>query len=624
MSRIAGILHWGHRAPDSAHREASGMLAHMAAARPVLAVSELGVFGAAGFGGDIHQQDGGILVLDGRLLDRDRLDDGGPGGDAALLLRLCLRMGFERTMQSVDGDIAVAFLETKSRRLWLARDRFGVKPLYYARVPDGLAFASQPAPLAALPAVGAAVNRLFVALVAGSHYRTFDNAIEDSPFANVRQLPAAHLLEISPDRTGKAEAYWRLEAKDLGTSDEDVLADRYEELLLAAVQRRLDVAQNPAFTLSGGMDSSSIVCSAARLKGKPQAAFSSIYADPTYDERLEIKDVIEAGLAEWHPVELSDDIDLMATVDRLVRIHNEPVATATWLSHDAVCRAVAQAGYGALFGGLGGDELNAGEYEYFPMFFADLRADGRSEQLEQEIASWAQHHDHPVHRKSPDIARSMMDALTESGSAGHCRPNLERQNRYLAAIDPRWYDLSGFRPVMEHPFGSFLANRAYQDLTRETTPCCLRAEDRQCEFHGLEHFDPFLDRAMVEFMFSVPSYMKIRNGVTKYLLRKATDNILPDTTRSRVKKTGWNAPAHVWFTGGRGLEALSDIVSSTAFRQRGLYNAMEVERLIAEHRRIICTGETRENHMMFLWQLLNVECWLAWIDRSLPSALSTA
>lgn len=624
MARIAGYIHWVRRA-DAAEDMLRGMLAHMSGGKIALAQTEAGALGVAGQGGDIAIEPGvGAVVIDGRILDRERLGDGGPGEDAALLLRLALRIGFEAALQAIDGDVAVAFLDLRSRRLWLGRDRFGVKPMYYASTPNGVAFASQPAPLAGLKGVGADVNRRFVALVAGSHYRTFDNAIEDSPFARVKQLPAAYAVAATPEAIGAAQAYWRLTKQSLPSSNEDALAEHYRQLLSAAVARRLAAASNPAFTLSGGMDSSSVACTAAKLQGKPQHAFSSIYVDPTFDERNEIKDVIDAGLADWHPVELANDMDIMGAIERLVRVHNEPVATATWLSHDVVCGAVAKAGHTALFGGLGGDELNAGEYEYFPLFFADLKAAGEEAGLEREIAAWAHYHDHPIHRKNPKIARQLMATLTVQDGTGRCLPNFERQNRYLPAINADWYDLSSFVPVMEQPFTSFLANRAYQDLTRETTPCCLRAEDRQSEAHGLTHFDPFLDRALVEFMFSVPSSMKIRDGATKHLLRKAMTGVLPEATRKRVKKSGWNAPAHVWFSSRRGFQALSDLVSSAAFRGRGLYNLKEVDRLIAEHRHIVETGVLHENHMMFLWQLVNVECWLRWIDGGMASAAKPA
>lgn len=618
MSRIAGYIHWGSLTSDVAETSVRSTLQHMTGASGTLLSGPLGVVGIQGSAGGVAQQGDTVLVLDGRLLDRSRLDDGGPGGEADLLLRLCLRMGFERVLQTIDGDIALAMLDGVGQRLWLGRDRFGVKPLYHAATSHGFAFASLPAPLARLDGVGTNVNRRFAGLVAGSHYRTFDNAVTESPFAAVRQLPAAHLLNKGRNVEARIAPYWRLQAQDLGTADEDVLAERYRELLMNAVGRRLSVAERPAFTLSGGMDSSSVLCSATRITGSPQAAFSSVYVDPTYDERHEIKDVIDAGMAQWHPVELPDDMDVLDRIQRLVRVHNEPVATATWLSHDVVCSAVAAAGHGALFGGLGGDELNAGEYEYFPLFFADVEASGDAELLGREIAAWAYHHDHPIHRKTPTVARQMMQALALKDSVGHCLPNFERQNRYASAINPEWFDVADFVPVMEHPFSSFLANRAYQDLTRETTPCCLRAEDRQCSAHGLEHFDPFLDRELVEFMFSVPATLKIRDGITKYLLRKATRGLLPDQTGQRVKKTGWNAPAHLWFTSQSGLETLSDIVASSAFRSRGLYNVNEVERLIADHRRIVTEGVLSDNHMMFLWQLLNLECWFLWVDGGMP------
>lgn len=624
MSRIAGYLHWKPLPTGIAKGYVESSLRHMTGFSGTVLSGPMGAVGIRGLtGGGVAQEGGTFLALDGRLLDRNLLDDGGQGGDAGLLLRLCLRLGFEKAMQSIEGDVAVAFIGGKEKVLFLGRDRFGVKPLYFAETPHGIAFSSLPAALAQLDVVNSEVNRRFVGLVAGSHYRTFDNGPAESPFSAVGQVPAAHFLSTTSGETPQIKAYWVLQAHDLGTSDESVLAERYSELLLNAVRRRLAVADRPAFTLSGGMDSSTVVCAATRLTGQPQAAFSSIYGDPTFDERDEIKDVIEAGMAQWHPVELSDDVDVYESVQRLIRIHNEPVATATWLSHDVVCSAVAAAGYGSLFGGLGGDELNAGEYEYFPFFFADIEESGNFDLLQHEIAAWSHHHDHPIHRKSPSVARHMMQTFTRKDSEGFCLPDLERQNRYGGAVKLEWFDVASFVPVMEHPFPSFLANRAYQDLTRETTPCCLRAENRQTHAHGLENFDPFLDRALVEFMFSVPATLKIRDGITKYLLRKATVGLLPDATRARVKKTGWNAPAHLWFARGAGLEALSDVVASVDFRNHGLYNVGGVEKIIAEHRKFADGDLMSENHMMFLWQLINVHSWLTWVDHGMKPEIAS-
>jgi len=172
--------------------------------------------------------------------------------------------------------------------------------------------------------------------------------------------------------------------------------------------------------------------------------------------------------------------------------------------------------------------------------------------------------------------------------------------------------------VLDHPFSSWLKNRTFQDIFRETAPCCLRAEDRNCEAAGLGHADPFFDYRLVEFMFRVPGRMKIRDGVTKRLLREAMKGILPEETRTRIKKTGWNAPAHQWFSGG-GRETLQDLIGSRRFRERGIYRVTEVERLLAEHEEIVSGALPRDNHMMFFWQLVNLNAWLDWVD-ALPAA----
>lgn len=220
---------------------------------------------------------------------------------------------------------------------------------------------------------------------------------------------------------------------------------------------------------------------------------------------------------------------------------------------------------------------------------------------------------------TPTIASQRMASLTFRGSAGQNLPDRDRQNRHAAAANPEWFDVVFLNPAMEQPFSSFLGNRAYQDVTRETPPPFLRAENRQSRAHGLEHFDPFVDRALVEFMFSFPDTLKIRDGVTKYLLRKATAGLLPNSTRVRVKKTGWNAPAHLWFSGGRGLDELSDVVSSASFRNRGLYDLTEANRIAAEHRQIVSGNLANDNHMMSMWQLLNLESWLSWAEQGLKT-----
>lgn len=620
MSRIAGIAFAAGGSATSLLRDR--MLPKLPGTNPAVAVLGGAAFGWQGWNTDQHatRTYGNStlqVVLDGQVLNARELRNGLalPEGDAALIATLYRQKGFEGMLSQLVGDFAIAVYDASASTLWLGRDRFGVKPLYFAALPSGvLAFASQPGALLALEGVSAEPNRAFVARFAGMHYRTFDNAPAESPYRMVSQLPAAHFVANVNGEMGATRAYWAIRQQEDWTQSEDVLAEQYRDLLFTAVRRRVDAAANPAFTLSGGLDSSSVVCSAAVVSGRKPAAFSSVYIDATFDERDEIADVVHDKVSSWTPVEIPNQIELFDIVSDMVRVHDEPVATATWLSHFLLAKQVAGRGHDALFGGLGGDELNAGEYEYFPMYFADLRAAGRTAELDEEIQAWAGHHDHPIFRKNQQTATEMMDRMTDPKVPGRCLPDMRRMLRYADTVRSEYFDLYTFVPVMDTLFDSYLKNRTYQDMFRETLPCCLRAEDRQCSAAGMEHFDPFLDHTVVEFMYRVPGGLKIRHGVTKQLLRRAMTGILPEATRTRIKKTGWNAPAHRWFD-GPALEALRDMVGSDAFRRHGVYDPKRVMALIDDHVRIVATGANQENHMMFLWQMLNLELWLNHLDR---------
>jgi asparagine synthase (glutamine-hydrolysing) len=612
VSRIAGFV---SRVPGWTPAPLDDFLARLAGSGWVRSTRSSGPasLGATGRRPPAVGDGSGVLVaLDGSIYNLAALGD--PAASPAETIAALYRQnGIEGTLRRLNGDFALALFDPGEATLFLARDRFGVKPLYYVTHSDYFAFASRPRPLLSLPGVRAELERQYLGLFAASHYRYFDNRPERSPFADVAQLPAAHVLAVRDGAT-RVTRYWTpVDGSELD-EPEAALAERYRELLLDAVALRLRAAERPAFTLSGGMDSSSVLGSAVQLTGSRQHAFSAVYADDTFDESADIRPMLNHAVADWHPVQVGTP-DVFGLVQRMVAAHDEPVATATWLSHYLVCEHAAELGFGSLFGGLGGDELNAGEYEHFFFHFADLQAAGRIHELEHEVERWIANHDHPLYRKSRAAVEDALSRLVDLSVPGRCLVDRARLERYADALDPELFDLRQFEPVMEHLFTSYLRNRAWQDLTRETTPCCLRAEDRQTAAFGLDHFDPFLDHRVVELMFRVPGTLKIRDGVTKRLLREAVADILPDETRLRVKKTGWNAPAHVWFS-GPDREPLLDLVRSRRFRERGIYNLAEVERIVEEHDAIVKSGVRRENHMMFLWQLVNLETWLSGLERS--------
>jgi len=552
-----------------------------------------------------------IVALDGCIYNRQEL---GPyESDTELVAKMYEKAGFIPLLEKLNGDFAIALFDRDDQSLWLARDRFGVKPLYYSQASDQFAFASRPRALLQLPFVRPEVNRRFVAIFAGCHYRYFDNDPDASPYADVLQLPAGHALKVRHGNVSKFR-YWSLNDLPDWSDNEEDLSRQYRDLLLDAVSVRLRTCRTPAFTLSGGMDSSSVLACAVHTTESKQPAFSTVYSDATYDEAQEIATMLDSAVSPWHTVRV-DNPDVFAVVDQMIRVHDEPVATATWLSHYLLCQQAARGGFTSLFGGLGGDELNAGEFEHFIYFFADLRRLGADNRLEVEIQKWIEYHDHPIYRKSQQLVEDQLHTIVDLRSPGRCLPDRRRLLRYRSAVHRDYYDLVAFEPAMEHPFCSYLKNRTYQDLTRETIPCCLRADDRNCCAFGVDARLPFLDHRLVEFMFRVPVTLKYQQGVTKSLLRHAMKHILNEATRTRVKKTGWNAPAHRWFAENC-REQLWDLIRSQAFRERGIYNVDEVERIATEHHALVACNAPRDNHMMFLWQCINIHSWLGILSSS--------
>jgi len=567
--------------------------------------------------------DGGrfAVALDGRVYNADELpaadgpagNDRTAGNDAAVVAAAVATFGVAQALARLNGDFALAVLDRADGTLHLARDPFGIKPLYHTANGGPLAFASRPRALFAVPGVSRAVRRDYVASVAAANYRFFDIEPARSPYVDIAQLPPGHMLTWR-DGAVTIAPYAVLAEEPEFDAPVEQLAEEYRALFFDAVGRRLKRAKNPAFTLSGGLDSSSVITAAGRIAGRRQMAVSSVYSDAYYDETAEIRDVIDAGIADWTPVRI-DTPDLFGLVSEMVVQHDEPVATVTWMAHQLLTREVKARGHDALFGGLGGDEQHAGEYDYFFYLFADLQAAGKQDLYDHEVACWIRNHDHPVHRKTPEVARAMAARLTDPAQPGQCRPNLLLLERYRGLLAPGFFDMDGIRPVYERRFTSYLKNHTVNELLRNTMPCCLRASERNCDAAGLEDFFPFHDQRLLRFMLRIPTTWKIRDGVTKWFLRQAMKGVLPEPTRTRIVKTGWNAPAHRWVAEDF-REPLLDLIRSQRFRERGIYDADAVERLLAEHVDIVADPKGRDNHMMFFWQLLNLELWL----RSLEDA----
>ena len=556
----------------------------------------------------IASDDGSIVVaLDGVIYNTDELRDlerVAPGRrlSAGQLIGLAYQEWGANCVTKLNGDFAFALYDRRQDLLFCARDRAGVRPFYFARLDDSLIFGSEIKIVLAHPELRRDPDWESIYNYAGSHYRYFDSRPGSTCFRAVQQLPQATCLLATAEGV-KTWRYWSLNTEAEWEGSEPKAAARLLELLDDSVRLRVESGHQCGFTLSSGLDSTSVLSLAARYLERPADVYSTNYTVQTpYDETPQIQPAAKEMGINWRVVGVGGG-GLETTLSAMLRRHDEPVSDATWLSHYHLSRAAAHFGVKVLFGGLGGDELIAGQYEHFLYFFADLQQAGLGDRLNHEIDCWTRLHPTAASSNSRDIVNDVFSRLVEWNPPGTIKLDMQRYSAYQSALLPDFVEQFGARPQMENPFSSYLKNRCYQDLFFETTPGCLRADDRNVASFGMRSCYPFLDHRIIELCFALPSVLNYKDGVTKQVLRKAMKGIIPETIRNRTAKVSWNAPSTEWFR-TEWANFVNDLIGSASFRQRGIYDHNRVQSIFEEHRGGFA------DHAGFLWQMINVEMWL--------------
>jgi asparagine synthase (glutamine-hydrolysing) len=498
------------------------------------------------------------------------------------------------------GMFAFALWDGGRRRLFLARDRPGKKPLYYRLDADGIAFASEPKAFLAEPSFEARPDAAALFDYLTYHYVPAPR----SAFTNVRRVPPAHYLLVE-DGHVRLERYWRLRYRPKRSLSEGEAAAELLARLRDAVRARL-VADVPigAF-LSGGIDSSAIVALMAEIGVGPVRTFSIGFEEPEYDELPYARLVARRyGTEHREFVVRPDAVDVLP---RLVWHYNEPYAdssaVATFYLAELTRRHVTVA-----LNGDGGDENLAGYTRYL------------ASRLAERYASLVR----PVHRPLAALlgavpgasrglvtrARRFVEALGETPARRYARwvshfdPALKR-----ALATEEFRRAAGDRDSVEHLAAAFGAAQG-SDLVDATLAVdvetylpddLLVKVDISTMAHGLEGRSPFLDHELMEFCASLPSDLKLRGLTTKYLLRRAVRDLLPAAVVDRPKQ-GFGVPIDRWLRGElRGL--VHDVLLDTRTLQRGYFHEPVVRRLLGEHQRGV-----RGWHYQ-LWNLLVLELW---------------
>jgi asparagine synthase (glutamine-hydrolysing) len=509
------------------------------------------------------------LVFNGEIYNyveiADRLEREGvrlrSRGDTAVLLEAFRRWG-PRALESLNGMFAFALWDGATQTLFCARDRFGEKPFLCAHGNGFFAFASEYKALLALRELPVAVDRVRLARFLHRPSVGLDDE-RDTVFAGIRQLLPGELLALDA-RTMRVETsrYWSAtpDPDAARLSDTDAAA-RFRGLLTDSVRLRMRADVPQGSCLSGGLDSSAIVCLARRLIGDdaPYHVFTGRFPGTPADEGAHARAVIDATGATAHEVSPTPD-GLVAELPAFAW-HNElPVGSASQYAQWCVFRLARENGVTVLLDGQGADEMLGGYEQFFRLYLAERRAAG------EDVAAEAQ----AIAARYPQALAGRRESLSRALPPGLRRALARLADRGSDVTFGMARDVAARVSAAERDADTRLADAFRRETFVEHLPVLLRYGDRNSMAHSREVRLPFCDHRLAEFALGLPARLHMGEAQTKRLLREAMRGILPETIRTRWNKQGFVPPQALWFRGAL-ARLIDETIADPAFGRDGLW-----------------------------------------------------
>jgi len=593
-----------HRGPDDAGTYARGPVA--------LGMRRLQVIDVAGGHQPMLSDDEQVvLVYNGEIYNYVELRDGlraagvtfRTASDTEVILRLYERKG-ERCVDDLNGMFAFAIWDGRRGRLLLARDRIGIKPLFYCRTPDALLFASELNALMTNPDVPREPD--YEALE--DYFTFFYVPGARSAYRHVHKLPPAHTL-IVEDGKARIDRYWQLRYRRPARPKPIAhYAEAYRHHLQRAARLQLRSDVPLGVFLSGGLDSTSLLAAVTRATGRTPQTFTIGFDDASYDESAYAREVADRYGCEHHEYRMAAG-DLRACAELLPHF-GEPYGPFTIVQQYLLSKYSREHITVAL-GGDGGDELFGGYQTYIASRLARhylrlpaglrrgvLRRLARALPVSEKLMS--------LDFKLREFVRGA--EMFEQGRNMAWKVIFDEGERADLLAGPLGEQVGRrdpFRHVrdLEALVGgaSDLQKAMYVDLSMFLPDCVLTATDRMTMATSQEVRVPILDHELVEFAATVPDEYKCTRSRTKILVREAMKDWLPASVL-RKPKTGFTTPVPIWIRNEL-RDFVTDVLSPAAVRDTGLLNPAAVERLLADH----LAG--RADHARRIWALVHFVLW---------------
>ena len=509
-------------------------------------------------------------------------------------------------VERLRGMFAFAIWDADKRRLLLARDRLGVKPLYWAQAGDRLLFGSEIKSILESGLVRPEADESRLPELLGTRYLSGTATL----FKGIQRLLPGHTLVFEHGAT-TIRQYWDIPAGQpddslLRLNDREIVG-RFRDLLEQSVRIRLMADVPLGMFLSGGLDSSAIAALMAGMIDRPLQTFSVAFEQQAFSELGYARQVSRAIGADAHEIVI-DDQDFFAALPRMIWHEDEPIAHPSSIPLYFVSE-LAGRHVKVVLTGEGADELLAG-YGKYSRALVNWRAAGAYGLVPGPVRRWV------ANRVVPGLPPRVRRYASRSFIAIDRTPEAMFFDNFAAIGLARQRTLLGQRfegATSDQAYGpsrryfdaldgrsSLLDRVLYTDLKTYLVELLMK-QDQMSMAASIESRVPFLDHKLVEFCAALPARMKLRGLTTKWILRQAVRGILPPSILSRPKM-GFPVPFGSWMQ-GRWSSVARDVLLDSRSRQRGIVQPAAIERLIAGHASGDAPGADA------LWSLLNLELW---------------
>ncbi len=492
-----------------------------------------------------------------------------------------------------DGMWAFAIYDYLKEEVFLSRDNFGEKPLYYYLDHKNLIFGSE------IKFIHNLIQDEYVKKInydkindyLTKGYKSL-NKNNSSFYKNINQLESGSNLIINLNKFKVIKEKYLNKSELINQKISDDKNDNIfaiKDLLIQSMKRRLRSDVPISFCLSGGVDSSSLVSLSYKHFNLKPKCYSIIDSDKRYNEKIQIQKIQKDTSCEVEYIKLKKekDKDFFNNLEKLIDYHDSPISTISYYIHSKISNKARNDNYKVIFSGTGADEIFTGYYDHFLLFLNDIK---KNTSYQNELSSWKK-----------NIKPSIRNINLKNAELFHKQPNFRNHIFFEKEFINQFYKKNIEYSFSEKKYSSnILKNRLLNELFHESVPVILKEDDLNSMMNSIENRSPFLCKKLVSYALSIKNKNYMNNAYSKNILREAMQGILHDDIRLERKKIGFNS--NIKSITNLNGKILSEFLSESNY----IREIIDLKKI----KKIDFSKEISNNLSKFLFSLINVKLFL--------------